>query len=56
MRGLEPLSTGVFDAWNALREGLLTVHNRHLFLEVLGRMDVGDPDIEWRVREQRVLL
>ncbi len=54
MRGLEPLSMAVFDAWNGLWEGLLAVHNRHLFLEVMRRTDVGDPHIEWRVRERRV--
>ncbi len=54
MQGLEPLPMAIFDAWNGLWEGLLAVHNRHLFLEVMRRTDVGDSHIEWRVREQRV--
>ena len=34
MRGLEPLSPAVFEAWNGLLEGALAVHDRFLVLEV----------------------
>jgi hypothetical protein len=30
--------------------GALSVHNRHLLLELRGRLDQGDPCFEWRVR------
>lgn len=56
MRGLGSVSMAVFDAWNGLWEGLLAVHNRHLFLEVIRRIDVGDAYIEWRLREKCVRL
>ena len=50
MRGLEPLSPAVFDAWNGLLEGALAVHDRFLVLEVLSRQDWGDDAFVWRVR------
>ena len=34
MRGLEPVSPAVFEAWNGLLEGALAVHDRFLVLEV----------------------
>jgi hypothetical protein len=49
-RGLGPLSPAVFEAWNGLHEGALSVHNRFLVLEVLRRLDYGDDAIEWRIR------
>jgi hypothetical protein len=52
MRGLEPLSPAVFDTWNGLWEGAISVHNRHLLLEVGNRMDVGDDCYEWRIRKK----
>lgn len=52
MRGLAPLHPSVFDAWNGLWQGALTVHNRFLALEVLERMDYGDPAFVWRVRRR----
>jgi hypothetical protein len=53
MRGLAGLSPAVFDAWNGLWEGSLAVHNRHLRLEVVRRLDAGDPCNEWRVRPRQ---
>jgi hypothetical protein len=50
MRGLANLSPAVFEAWNGLLEGALTVHNRFLVLEVLRRLDYGDDAFEWRIR------
>jgi hypothetical protein len=50
MRGLAHLSPAVFEAWNGLLEGALTVHNRFLVLEVLRRLDYGDDAFEWRIR------
>ena len=35
MRGLEPLSPAIFEAWNGLLEGALAVHDRFLALEVV---------------------
>jgi len=50
MRGLAPLHPAVFDAWNGLWQGALMVHDRFLCLEVLQRMDHGDPAFVWRIR------
>jgi hypothetical protein len=50
MRGLEPLSPAVFDAWNGLLEGALAVHDRRLALQVLARRDRGDDAYVWRIR------
>ena len=50
MRGLSGVPSSVLDGWNGLLEGALSVHNRFLCLEVLGRPDWGDPVIEWRIR------
>jgi hypothetical protein len=52
MRGLEPVSTAVFEAWNGLLEGALAVHDRFLVLEVLSRLDWGDKAFVWRVRQR----
>ena len=49
-RGLPPQSPAVFEAWNGLFEGLLSVHNRFLVLEPVERLDLGDPTFTWRVR------
>ncbi len=51
MRGLSPLSPAVFEAWNGLLEGLLSVHNRFLVLDSLERIDWGDPSMMWRIRK-----
>jgi hypothetical protein len=52
MRGLEPLSPAVFDAWNGLTEGALAVHDRFLALQVTARRDWGDDAFTWRVRQR----
>ncbi len=52
MRGLEPLSPAVFEAWNGLLEGALAVHDRFLALEVLSRLDWGDEAFVWRLRRR----
>jgi hypothetical protein len=49
MAGLEALSPAVFDAWNALWIGASSVHDRHLRLAVSGRLDAGDPWVEWTI-------
>ena len=50
MRGPERPHPAVFEAWNGLWEGCLAVHNRFLALEVLERLDYGDPAFIWRIR------
>jgi hypothetical protein len=52
-RGLEPLSRSVFEGWNGLLEGALSVHDRFLVLEVLSRLDWGDEASIWRIRRRR---
>ena len=52
MRGLEPLSPSIFEAWNGLLEGALAVHDRFLVLEVLSRLDWGDEAFVWRIRRR----
>jgi hypothetical protein len=49
MSGLDALSPAVFDAWNELWVGALSIHDRHLRLTVARRVDEGDRRIEWRV-------
>lgn len=51
MRGLPAPSPAVFEAWNGLFEGLLSVHNRFLVLDTPGRLDLGDPAFVWRIRK-----
>jgi hypothetical protein len=50
-RGLPPQSPAVFEAWNGLFEGLLSVHNRFLALEPVARLDRGDATTGWRIRK-----
>lgn len=52
MRGLDPLSPAIFEAWNGLLEGALAVHNRFLVLETLSRLDYGDATFTWRLRRR----
>jgi len=52
MRGLDPLSPAVFEAWNGLLEGALAVHDRFLVLDVLARRDWGDDAFVWRIRRR----
>ena len=49
MNGKEGVTPACFDAWNALFEGALAVHNRHLRLEVTSRMDAGADRWGWRI-------
>jgi hypothetical protein len=49
MQGVVSPAAAVFDSWNALWQGALSVHNRRLALEVSRRLDRGDPCFEWRV-------
>ncbi|MFK7914681.1 MAG: hypothetical protein AB8B93_12270 [Pseudomonadales bacterium] len=46
----QALHPAVFDCWNGLWRGLLAMHDRFCVIEVLQRMDYGDPVYEWRVR------
>lgn len=50
MRNRGPLSHAIFEAWNGLHEGALTVHNRFLALETRERLDFGDARFVWHVR------
>lgn len=52
MRGVAGLHPAAFDCWNALWEGMLAVHNRHLVLTVQQRMDLGDAANLWHVRRR----
>ena len=49
-RGLGRQSPAIFEAWNGLFEGLLSVHNRFLTLDTTERLDLGDPATTWRLR------
>ncbi len=49
MQGKQGVTPACFDAWNALFEGALAVHNRHLKLEVTSRMDKGADHWGWRI-------
>ncbi len=52
MRGITPVSSAVFEAWNGLHEGALAVHDRFLVLEPLARLDYGDDAFVWRIRQR----
>ncbi len=52
MRGIDHVPSSVFEGWNGIFEGALSVHDRFLGLEVLQRPDWGDPVIEWRIRRR----
>ncbi|MEH6527237.1 MAG: hypothetical protein V7723_14285 [Sneathiella sp.] len=53
MRGTGPHPTSIFESWNQLWQGALSVHNRYLVLEVLQRQDYGDEGFEWRIRSRK---
>lgn len=53
MRGLDHLPMAVFDAWNGLWRGALSVHNRHLMLEITRRTDPDDESFQWRIRSKK---
>ena len=50
MQGVASPPAAVFDSWNALWQGALSVHNRRLILQVRRRLDRGDACFEWCVR------
>lgn len=50
IRGLGAVSPSVFEGWNGLFEGALSVHNRFLVLEARERIDWGDARIVWSIR------
>lgn len=52
MRDLGPLSPAIFEGWNGLIEGAIAVHDRHLVLETMRRLDWGDPAFTWRIRRR----
>ena len=49
MAGLAALSPAVFDAWNELWVGALSIHDRHLDLQVTRRPEAGQSVTEWRI-------
>jgi len=49
MQGVVSPAPAVFDSWNALWQGALSVHSRHLSLEASRQLDGEEPRIEWRV-------
>lgn len=53
MRGLSNLHPAVFDGWNALWKGALSVHNPALHWQVTQRMDLGGDCFEWRIGRQQ---
>jgi hypothetical protein len=52
MRGVRAHDPAAFAAWNALLEGALMAHNRHLSLAVTERLDLGDAAFAWRIVER----
>ncbi len=54
MRGLAPVHEVAFEAWNALWEGCVAAHNRHLRWKVVARQDHGDAAFEWIVAPRAV--
>lgn len=46
MRGLHPLHVSAFEAWNALWDGCMAAHDRHLRWRVRARQDQGDDAFE----------
>jgi hypothetical protein len=49
MQGVQSPGAAVFECWNALWQGALSVHNRRLRLDVRRRLDGGDACFEGRV-------
>lgn len=52
MRGRGAIHPAVFDAWNGLLAGLVSMHDRFLVVEVLSRLDYGDDRFTWRIRRR----
>ena len=53
MREAGAYHPALFDAWNELWDGALSIHNRHLRLKVISRMDHGDAAFEWEIETRR---
>jgi len=53
MRGLDPLHPAAFEVWNALWEGCLAAHDRHLRWSVRARQDQGAEAFEWHLGRRR---
>jgi hypothetical protein len=51
--GVVPVPDAVFDVWNELWVGALSVHDRRLALDVERRLDRGDAAMRWRIRRRR---
>lgn len=49
MRGVASPPDSVFEAWNGLFEGMLSVHDRFLRLDVRARLDRGDDAFAWDI-------
>lgn len=49
VRNRDDLSPALFESWNGLWEGALSVHNRRLRLRVAKRIDEGDEFFEWHI-------
>lgn len=52
MRGIDPLPDAIFEAWNELWVGALSVHNRFLRLEVIQAGDAAGAGPAWLVAER----
>jgi hypothetical protein len=52
MRGVDAVPGSAVEAWTALWEGALAVHDRRLRLEVARRPDRGHAGFEWRLRRR----
>jgi hypothetical protein len=52
--GATPLPPEAFEAWNGLWEGLAAAHGPPpgLRIDVVERLDLGDPCFEWRIRRR----
>lgn len=53
MRETTTYHPNLFEAWNELWQGALSIHNRHLRLEVISRKDLGDQVFEWEIKQRR---
>lgn len=56
MRETASYHPNLFEAWNELWDGALSIHNRHLRLKVVSRMDMGDSAFEWKIQTRRAPL
>lgn len=49
MEGRDSVTPLQFDIWNEIWAGALAVHNRHLKLSLVERMDRGEAHWTWRI-------